>query len=166
MPGIILKGQDGNAGLYATTAFAKGKILLPLTGSVASYPTRYSVQSGPGRHLVPVTTAQDGTPPHEHLWRFANHSCDPNARLDLEARTLVALREIRSGEEVTFDYNTTEWDMASPFECHCGTDNCYGTVRGFKHLPADAQRALLPVTAPHIRHLHNTLLNQIRSGLR
>jgi len=57
-----------------------------------------------------------------------NHSCDANATFN-EAGTLVALRNIAAGEEITFNYldNPTP---ASPwnFECHCGASNCIGWI--------------------------------------
>jgi hypothetical protein len=63
-----------------------------------------------------------------------NHSCDPNVRLDTCRMLVVAEREIAPGEEITYFYPSTEWDMAEPFECRCGSRNCLGVVRGAKHL--------------------------------
>ncbi|MCA9284052.1 MAG: hypothetical protein KDA22_02465, partial [Phycisphaerales bacterium] len=52
----------------------------------------------------------------------------------------------------TFDYNTTEESIAVPFRCSCGC--CGGrTIRGFRHLDANEQRALLPRAAEHLRRL-------------
>lgn len=57
-----------------------------------------------------------------------NHSCDPNAAFD-EGGMLVALREIESGEEITFDYVAHRLP-ASPwnFKCECGAERCVGWV--------------------------------------
>jgi SET domain-containing protein len=32
---------------------------------------------------------------------------------------LVAKKDILSGEEITFDYETTETEMTEPFKCNC-----------------------------------------------
>jgi SET domain len=58
-----------------------------------------------------------------------NHSCEPNARFD-ESGMLVALQDIPSGVEITFDYLNTP-TPASPwnFACQCGTASCIGWVK-------------------------------------
>jgi hypothetical protein len=59
---------------------------------------------------------------------LTNHSCDPNGSFN-EAGILVALRDIASGEEITFDYRKHPIP-ASPwnFQCHCQSENCAGWV--------------------------------------
>lgn len=88
------------------------------------------------------------------MWAFLNHSCRPNVHADLPRRVMVAARPIDAGEELTFDYNTTEWELAQPFRCRCGATHCYGMVQGFKHLPEPQQHVLLPHVAPHISRLY------------
>ncbi len=55
---------------------------------------------------------------------MTNHSCDPNASFNASGM-LVALRDIASGEEITYDY-VAHPIPASPwsFECLCGASNC------------------------------------------
>lgn len=81
---------------------------------------------------------------------YTNHSCVPNCRLeaalvgDSQAEvSLITLEDVPAGTMVTFDYNTTEWDMAAPFECLCGEPCCVGSVKGFRHLPPDRQQELM-----------------------
>jgi uncharacterized protein len=38
--------------------------------------------------------------------RFINHSDTPNLRFDMSTKTMVALRDIDEGEELTLDYRT------------------------------------------------------------
>jgi len=42
---------------------------------------------------------------------------------------LVARRRIEAGEELTFDYDTTETSTV-PFTCRCGTPGCRGVIDG------------------------------------
>jgi hypothetical protein len=49
----------------------------------------------------------------------------------------IALKHIRPGDEFTFFYPSTEWEMAQPFNCHCGTAKCIGTIRGASSLAID-----------------------------
>lgn len=130
---------SGNAGrhILAGTAIAAGETVLNIVGVTATTASRYSVQAGPELHVAPPELAEDD-PAERYWWRFLNHSCAPNARL--RGLELVALRAIAAGEEITFDYNCTEYDMAEPFVCRCG--HCKGElIRGFKHLsPAEQCR--------------------------
>jgi len=84
-------------------------------------------------------------------WRFLNHSCDPNAAV--RERQLIAVRPIHPGEDLTFNYNTTEYDMASPFACHCGSLFCAGQIRGFKYLDRQERERLRPLLNPHLVRL-------------
>lgn len=77
--------------------------------------------------------------PSGELGALANHSCNPTARIvrDHRGLSLVALRPIGAGDEVTHDYSTLLgaddiWTM----KCNCGEIACRGTVRSFDKLPA------------------------------
>ena len=66
---------------------------------------------------------------HEQMpIHVTNHSCDPNASFNNQGM-LVALREIKAGEEITYDYLAHPLP-ASPwnFECRCGAAGCVGWV--------------------------------------
>jgi hypothetical protein len=73
--------------------------------------------------------------------RFINHRCDPNTYIKTTAgdRYVVALSEIRPGDEITYDYcingdGDTEW------VCNCGSPACRERhLSGFFHLPIDVQ---------------------------
>ena len=56
-----------------------------------------------------------------------NHSCNPNCGFS-NSITLVAIRDIRAGEELVFDYAFSE-SFAQEFECNCGSKNCRKTIK-------------------------------------
>ena len=87
------------------------------------------LQIGPDEHAEPL--------PFE--LRYVNHSCSPNVLFDIDAGRLRALRDIAPGDELVCFYPATEWEMAEPFECHCGSSDCLGFICGAAQLP----RALL-----------------------
>ena len=65
---------------------------------------------------------------------FLNHSCNPNA--SISGRKIVALRNIKKDEEITYDYDTRDWDeWGWQLKCKCGSKNCRKIIRGYKHLP-------------------------------
>ena len=57
--------------------------------------------------------------------RFLNHSCSPNAeaRFADDRIWLVALRDIRAGEEITFNYGF-DLENYRDYPCDCGSPNC------------------------------------------
>lgn len=60
-----------------------------------------------------------------------NHSCDPNAGINGQI-FLVAMRNIKRGEEVTFDYAMVTYKSKNArnykFKCLCGSKNCRGVL--------------------------------------
>jgi hypothetical protein len=140
MPATLLLAWRGEQRtVRAARPFAPGELLLLLRGSLVAQPTRHTIQVDDDQHLEGEPTV---------LWRYVQHSCAPNAAI--RDRELLAIAEIAAGDEITFDYETTEWDMASPFACACGAPACRGIVRGFRHLDAGARAALAPRAAPHL----------------
>ena len=67
--------------------------------------------------------------------RFINHGCDPNCESVTEDRRVFveALRTIRLGEELKYDYSIGRAKDDPPnvdevFACHCGAEQCRGTM--------------------------------------
>lgn len=74
--------------------------------------------------------------------RWINHSCNPNCEAVLEedeqdskaSRVFIeALRAIRPGQELTYDYGITLAERHTPrlkkiWACRCGSRNCSGTI--------------------------------------
>lgn len=147
---IAVVRTRGEFRLIATRTFAAGDEVLRIDGRVTHRPSRTSVQIDDDAHLdVPrdwdLERILDQCP-----WRFMNHSCDGNVRLD--GRRVVALRAIAAWEQICFDYNTTELDMSTPFRCRCESPGCTGAeVRGFAHLTAERRERIEPLLAPHLR---------------
>jgi SET domain-containing protein len=60
---------------------------------------------------------------------YMNHSCDPNTWF-IDDATMVARRDIKRGEEITYDYATSEIAGSFVLHCNCGTSECRRVVRG------------------------------------
>jgi SET domain-containing protein len=59
---------------------------------------------------------------------FINHSCEPNLGIRGQV-TFVALRAVKAGEELTYDWAMEE-DVPAATRCTCGTRRCRGTLTG------------------------------------
>jgi hypothetical protein len=124
-----------------------GERLFTIEGEQTTTATRYSVQIGENLHIDLCGVHCTEEILDRYFWRFMNHSCEPNSLI--RDRDVIALRDIQPWEAVTFDYNTTEWEMAEPFDCRCGSANCLGTIRGLKYLTL-IERERLGKVAPHL----------------
>ncbi len=118
--------------LLAMAQRCPGEPLLRIDCDRTTRPSRHSLQIEERLHLNVGTGLDPQQLLERYYWRFLNHSCAPNALI--RGLDVVALSSIRCGEEITFDYDTTEYDLAEPFACRCGSDQCRCTIRGFKHL--------------------------------
>jgi hypothetical protein len=82
-----------------------------------------------------------------------NHSCDSNLWLADEV-TIVARRDIASGEELTLDYALTTveatWMLDQP--CHCGSALCRHIITGNDWLLPEVQQRYQGHFAPFINH--------------
>ncbi|MDA0935381.1 MAG: SET domain-containing protein [Planctomycetota bacterium] len=149
--GLAILRADGSSRLVAQRAFRAGDVILELDGVQVTEPSRHSIQIGIGLHLEKPAYVEGVAEMDRYLWRFLEHSCAPCAAF--RGSELVALRTIEPLEPVTFDYLTQEYDMASPFSCACGSPDCVGDVRGFRHLSPAGRERLRPRLAPHVLEL-------------
>ncbi|XP_048510750.1 histone-lysine N-methyltransferase ash1 isoform X2 [Athalia rosae] len=68
--------------------------------------------------------------------RFVNHSCEPNCEMQkwsvhgLPRMALFASRDIKSGEELTYDYNFALFNPSEGQQCRCGSNACRGVIGG------------------------------------
>lgn len=83
---------------------------------------------------------------------FANHSCEPSLEFHVQSsdeagvviEVYAAARRgpddasaavgLQKGDELTFFYPSTEWEMAQPFACNCGAKTCRKWIAGAKYM--------------------------------
>src|SRR4051812_12750349 len=119
-------------GLFATAPIAKDEIVAVKGGHIVTRDQwreisktlgPAEIQIGDDLFIAPVTPEE-----REASMLYSNHSCDANLGMRGEI-TLVAMRDIAAGEELTHDWATTDDDNYS-VECKCGASTCRGTVTG------------------------------------
>jgi len=76
------------------------------------------------------------------LLQYTNHSCKPNIVITSDGSNFIAKTKINKGEMITFNYNTTEYEVIRPFDCLCMNDCCLKRIRGFKYLSLNQQNEL------------------------
>lgn len=77
----------------------------------------------------------DGYVPYNTA-RFINHSCEPNCESDIVKGHvwIIALRDIKKGEEISYNYNYT-WGDHEDHPCRCGSEKCVGFILAEEHWP-------------------------------
>jgi hypothetical protein len=60
---------------------------------------------------------------------YLNHSCEGNCGFNEEG-DFIAIREIKKGEELTYDYGLAESNPAFMMECTCGSESCRRVITG------------------------------------
>jgi hypothetical protein len=148
---IAVAQRDGHCRTIAARPIAVGDVILQVTGESTTRPVRHSLQVGADEHVAPPASTTMRERLAHYPWAFLDHACEPNAAF--RGRELVALQPIVAGAAITFHYATTEWDMAEPFVCRCGSPHCLGEIRGFRHLDAASRIRLRPHVAPHLLQL-------------
>ncbi len=111
---------------FSLKNFNPGDVLCSFAAAaILKEPTYLTVQVGEMEHIHLKP---------EHL-QYINHSCEPNVLFNTTTMNLECLQPITRGDELCFFYPATEWAMAQPFECLCGTTSCIKQIQGAKYIP-------------------------------
>jgi SET domain-containing protein len=145
LPYVVRRSRIHGRGVFARRLIPKGTRIIEYRGKRIPYTL--------ASELYPD---EEGVPTHTFLFeldddmvidagqggnaaRWINHSCAPNCEaVDDGGRIFIeAIRTIRPGEELGYDYNITLEDPHTPQEkkrwpCLCGARSCRGTLLGRK----------------------------------
>jgi len=141
-----VRRENNNSGLYAKQEIKIDEVIYYLIGETSDSPTKYTVQIYKDKHVNPTEAADEPA----YLWKYINHSCQPAMYVDFNNFSFRAVRDISHGEEITFNYNTTEYEIASPFNCNCRSQKCYGLVQGYKYLTEKEKKEINKYTAEYL----------------
>ncbi|KAM0940024.1 putative [histone H3]-lysine(4) N-trimethyltransferase chromatin remodeling SET family [Dioscorea sansibarensis] len=130
-------------GLKLLEGVSQGQFLIEYVGEVldlATYEQRQKEYASRGQKHFYFMTLNGGEVidacAKGNLGRFINHSCEPNCRTEKWMVNgevcigLFAVRDIKEGEEVTFDYNYVRVFGAAAKKCVCGSSECRGYIGG------------------------------------
>src|SRR5215208_1680959 len=146
MDTLTVKTENKFRSLVTKEAYTQGEVICEIpTEKLFDKANRYTVQISQDKHTEVGKLSA------------LNHSCDPNVILDTENLQMVARRDIEKGEELSFFYPSTEWEMDAPFICLCGASNCIHVVAGARFLPLSTLEN--HYLNRHIREMMIELLN-------
>jgi hypothetical protein len=143
--------EKGGYGIVASAPIRRGELICVWGGrivnraevdSLGEVERSYVLQIEDGLFLFAPGPIEDA--------EYVNHCCAPNAGFSGQV-SLVALRNIRPGEEVCFDYAMSESSDFAEFDCRCGAPSCRGRVRADDWMRADLQHRYRGHFSPYLQ---------------
>ncbi|MGI8835528.1 MAG: SET domain-containing protein [Pyrinomonadaceae bacterium] len=129
-PGLTInKSAIEGKGCFSLTSFKRGRKIAEYAGQKI---TNAEANRRASRRKLRICAINDrwsldgsrgGNGTH-----YINHSCEPNAFMKILYNHIlfIALRDIRPGEEITIDYESTL--HSDEKRCVCGARKCRGTI--------------------------------------
>jgi uncharacterized protein len=101
-------------GLFATTCIDKGAFIVEYRGRRIANAQAKRLEARGNRYMFELDNrfTLDGSS-RRNVARYTNHSCRPNAESDVVRGKVVlrAIKRIRPGEEITYDYGREYFDL-------------------------------------------------------
>ena len=125
---VLLNNSSNQKSLHAAVSFYPGDVICNFNAGITQdFATYLTVQTGTNRHITLIP----------EFLQYINHSCAPNLFFNTTSMELVCISALQPGEELTFFYPSTEWEMAQPFVCNCGNKECLQLINGASHLSVE-----------------------------
>ena len=128
--GLIVRSSEIHAaGVYTTAPIKKDTPVVEYTGPIVSRERADALYEG--RPYTYLFGLDDGRIIDGHgIAAFINHCCEPNCETDeIDGKIwIIALRDIKAGEELTYDYCLFDGEEDDEAPCYCGAKKCRGTM--------------------------------------
>ncbi|HSX19224.1 MAG TPA: SET domain-containing protein-lysine N-methyltransferase [Candidatus Saccharimonadales bacterium] len=124
-------------GVFASRDIKSGERICTMSGKRVSS-KQLGFESDRKRNLLvdPFQIGADAYLMLEEPYLLINHSCSPNAGLK-NGVNLTAIKNIKKGEEIFYDYSTTWFDG---MECKCGSPNCRKHISNYMTIPPEIRK--------------------------
>lgn len=145
----VKKSKIHSTGIYAKTDIPKGAKIIEYVGRIITkkesekvaderiqkYKSNKNDEAGVYLFEIDKKHDIDGDVPWNTA-KYINHSCAPNAEAENDEGKIwiIALRNIKKGEEITYNYGY-DIDDYEEHPCWCGAENCVGFIVGEDHVP-------------------------------
>jgi uncharacterized protein len=143
-------------GVFALRDIAEGETIIEYVGEIITWkeadrrhPTNpddpnhtFYFSIGDGKKVIDAAVGGNAA-------RWINHACDPNCEADEDDDTqrvfIKALRNIKPGEELYYDYGLIIDEpytkkLKAEYRCLCGSKNCRGTMLAPKDKPKKSKK--------------------------
>ena len=138
-------------GSFAVTPIPLGTIIATFGGTIVNRPNFETYPLEQRSRSIQIEVDQFVLGPElREPGDSINHSCSPNCQLR-NATQLITMRDIAVGEELTYDYATSDTSDYDEFECACGSDNCRVRITGNDWKLPDLQIRYQKIFSPYVQ---------------
>ena len=130
----IKKSKIDKNGLYASCNIKKGTKIIEYKGKIISVKrseTDPKFDNKKAIYLFNINKRFDLDGDFKfNIARLINHSCDPNCEVFGEGLKVwvYAMKDIRKGDELSYDYGFSYDENFKQFPCNCRSENCVGYI--------------------------------------
>ena len=130
----IKKSNIDNKGLYAAKNIKSGKLVINYKGKLITKKetdTNPKFDNDKAIYLFNLNSRYDLDGDFKYNdARLINHSCNPNCEVEGKGLKLwiTAIKDIKKGEELSYDYGFGYDEDYKQFVCRCGAKNCVGYI--------------------------------------
>ncbi len=130
----IKKSKIDKNGLYANHDIKKGSKIIEYKGKIITTKKSDSdpkFDNGKAIYLFNLNNRYDLDGDFKfNTARLINHSCDPNCEVFGSGLKIwiYAMRNIKKGEELSYDYGFNFDEDFKNYPCNCGSKNCVGYI--------------------------------------
>jgi len=128
------KSGINNLGLFAKTDIKKGEKVIEYKGKKFTHKQVEENDRFDNSKAIYLFTLNeryvlDGDT-KTNTAKYINHSCDPNCEVDIIKGKIwiIAIKDIKKGDELSYDYGFGYDADFRQFPCKCGSKNCCGYI--------------------------------------
>ena len=128
------KSGINNLGLFAKTDIKKGEKVIEYKGRKFTHKQVEEDDRFDNSKAIYLFTLNeryvlDGDT-KTNIAKYINHSCDPNCEVDIINGKIwiIAIKDIKKGDELSYDYGFGYDADFRQFPCKCGSKNCCGYI--------------------------------------
>jgi SET domain-containing protein len=158
----VRKSKIQGVGIHTLEPIKKGEHIAFVTGKLVRKSTKNKREAS-GREMALWYGITDTLwlDPAETIWRYFNHSCEPNTAI-VGTRKVIALRNIARGEELAFDYSMTDGDLNWEMKCSCKTRTCRKKLHSIQLISQSAFDKHMPFIPRYFQMLRKKYLESVR----
>ena len=130
----IKKSKIDKKGLYASQNIEKGTKIIEYKGKIISVKKSEvdpKFDNKKAIYLFNINNRYDLDGDFKfNIARLINHSCNPNCEVFGEGLKIwvYAMKDIKKGEELSYDYGFSFDENFREFPCNCQSENCVGFI--------------------------------------
>jgi uncharacterized protein len=136
---VEIKQSKFGMGLFANSDIPAGTIICKVSGRELSFAETVLLND---KESYTLQTDFDKYIYCEPPFLYSNHSCNPNCAVN-SGLELFALKNIKVGQELFWDYSTSMLERHWTLKCSCGEKNCRKIITDFDLLPQKLQNKYL-----------------------